>query len=114
MRRRYLGLAHIFGCVKNLTLEVADVNHIIVDQSNSPNPCCCEVHGHGRAQTACSNNEYAGCLEALLTFHTNIWETDVTSMPYDINHDTAKPTAFIKETASMNVVFKPFFDIDGG
>ena len=57
------------------------------------------------------DEQNAGVVQLALTVHADIGQANVTSVASNINHDTAKTTVFIKEAASMNVLFKPLFNV---
>ena len=108
-----LGPANIFGCVKNLALEVAHINGIVVDEPKATYAGGGQIQGCWRAQASCPNDQHTGFTQPLLAFHPNVGQADVPSMTSDINHGSASEPPHIKETASMDVLFQPFLNVHG-
>jgi hypothetical protein len=99
--------------MQNLPLKVAEVNGIVIHESNSTNTRCCQVQCSGRTKAACSNDQNACIVKPALSLEANIRKRNVTSVSDDIDHGKPCKPSTMKETASMDVVLEPLFHING-
>ena len=100
--------------MKDLALKIAQVNGVVVDESNSSNARSGQVQRGWTAQSTGTNHEHTRGCEAALTLKAHIGQADVPGVASNINHGSPKAPSHIKGTASMDVVFQPLFDVHGG
>ena len=58
----------------DLTLQVGQLNDVIVDDGECPNPGGCQVQGDGGSEPAGSDNGHASHAQALLPFLADLGE----------------------------------------
>src|SRR5256885_13999597 len=66
-RRLELGPADARGAVEHLALQVAGIDAVEVDQTETPHPRGGEIERERRAQSPCADDQHARGLEAALT-----------------------------------------------
>ena len=98
----------------DLALEVAQFHSVIVDQTDSSHASGSQVERGWRTQSAGPDNEHTGLVEPSLTLHTNVWKAEVPGVASNINHGVATRLPHIKETASVDVLFQPLFNVHSG
>jgi hypothetical protein len=72
--------------MKDLALEVRNVDLIIIDDTNGPNPSCGEIEKDRATKPTCTNNEDLGLGQLLLPLNSNLWKDKMTGMPLHIDH----------------------------
>ena len=97
-----------------MALKIAELHFVVVNQTNSPHARRSQVKRCRGTQTPCTDNKHTGLVEPTLTIDANIGKAEVPSVARNINHDGATRLSHIKEAASVNVLFEPFFNVDGG
>ena len=65
--RQDLRTSHIGRMVQNLSLQVRKIDHVAVDQADSPDPSCRQVEGGWRAQTSGTDQQNFGLGNLLLS-----------------------------------------------
>jgi hypothetical protein len=76
--RRGLGHADSPGCVKDLALQVGQVDPITIDESQRADPGGCEVQRRGGSQATRANDQPVRCAQAVLTLDAELIEEYVT------------------------------------
>ncbi len=66
-----LGPADVAGAVQHLPLQVAEIDHVEIDQADAANPCGGEVQPERRAESAGADEQHAGRLEPFLPVHAD-------------------------------------------
>ena len=64
----------------DLTLQVADVDRVFVDEADRPDTSRREVHRRRRSQAAGADAEHARGLEPLLPFDADVGKREVTAV----------------------------------
>ena len=81
--RLELWAADVGGGVQNLPLEVGVIDDVEIDQSDSADASSGQVESQRRAQTAGTDQEDAGGLEALLAGHRDLGHDEVAAVAQD-------------------------------
>jgi hypothetical protein len=79
-----LGPAYIFGAVNDLALQIAEVDHVEVDEAQSADARGGEVKGEGRAEASGAHAEHFGGFELLLALHAHFGEDKVAGVALDL------------------------------
>ena len=72
-----LRLAEIRGCMKNLSLEVGQIDGVPIDQSDDADPRSGEVVGGRGTQPAGAHKQNGAGKELFLTFNAHLWQRDI-------------------------------------
>jgi hypothetical protein len=64
----------------NLTLEIADVDDVEVDEAKCPDPGRREIEGRRRTKAARADAKHAGRLQPPLPFHSDFGEEQVAAV----------------------------------
>ena len=72
--------AHVPGAVDDLTLEVAGVHDVEIDEAESADSSRGEIEREGRTEAAGADAKDFGCLEALLAFHAYFGKDEVSGV----------------------------------
>ena len=83
-RRIQLASTDVTGAVEELTLEIALIDNIVVDQTDRPDARRCEVEGQRRSKTPCSDTEYPTTLQATLPLEPDIGQRDMACVPVEL------------------------------
>jgi len=70
--------------VNHLTLQIGEIHHIVIDQSNAPDASRRQIKRQRAAQAARANQQDAGCLEAALPFHADFGHNHMTAVAFDL------------------------------
>ena len=72
----------VLGLVDDLALQVAEVNHIGIHDTDMSHACRSKVEGYRRAQATGTNDEYLGVEELFLSLEAYILEEDVAAVSF--------------------------------
>ena len=76
----HLWSAQVLGLMNHLALQVAEVYHVSIHDTDMSHTCCSEVEGNWRAQATGTYDEYLGIEKFLLTFESYILKEDVAAV----------------------------------
>src|SRR5207245_2318728 len=76
-RTLQLGAADVVRGVDDLTLKICEVHHVEVDETEGTDASGGKVKGERRAETACTDAQYACSFEPLLPFHADLGQDEV-------------------------------------
>ena len=79
-----LAAANVLGGVDDLPLQIARVNHIEIDETESADAGCGQIQRKRRAQTARSHAEDARGLQLLLALHAHFGQDEVARVAGEI------------------------------
>jgi hypothetical protein len=63
--------------VRDLALQVGEIDAVVVDQRDAPDPCATEVQPHRRAEPARADDQRARGEQPALAFDADLVEQDV-------------------------------------
>jgi hypothetical protein len=69
--------------VDDLALKVGEIDHIVIDQSNVPNPRGCQVEGNGRSEASGADDQHRGSFELALPIQPYVWDEQVARVAQD-------------------------------
>ena len=78
------GAAHVGGPVDHLALQVADVDHVVVDDPDRPDAGRREVLEHRRTETARADDEHPRVAQPALTVDPDLREQQVPRPALDL------------------------------
>ena len=83
-RRLELGPPHIRRAVDDLALEVAEVDHVEIDDANPSDTGGGQIHRDRRAEPAGADAEHAGSLQLQLPLHADLRQDQMTAVASDL------------------------------
>ncbi len=81
--RLQLGPADVGGAVQHLALQVAEIDHVEIDQADAADAGGGEVQAQRRAEAAGADEQDAGGLEPLLPVHADFGHDEVPAVAGD-------------------------------
>ena len=72
----------VFGLMNHLALQVTEVYHVSIHDTDMSHTCCSEVEGNWRTQATGTYDEYLGIEKFLLTFESYILKEDVAAVSF--------------------------------
>ena len=67
--------AQVLGLMNHLALQVTEVYHVSIHDTDMSHTCCSEVEGNWRAQSSGTHDEHLGIEKFLLPFEASRWQT---------------------------------------
>jgi len=80
----YLGHTHVFGEMDDLSLQVAQVDHVGIDHTYTPHTGGGKIHAHRRAKAAGTHDEHLGIENLLLPLKSHVLQQDVAAVTLDL------------------------------
>ena len=77
-----LGDAHVGRGVEDLPLQVREIHHVAVDQSDRADARCSQIQRDRRPQTSGADDQDLGPAQFLLTFSANLLEDDLPAVSF--------------------------------
>ena len=77
LRRQHFGVAHCIAAMHDLALQVGEVHHIVIDHGQRADTGRRQVQDRRRGQSACADDQDAGCADALLALDADLVEQDM-------------------------------------
>ena len=76
--------AHVLGAVDDLSLEVAELDSVEIDESDRADAGRCQVERRRRAEAACPDEQDASLLQPLLPLHAYLGHDEVSAVAVDL------------------------------
>ena len=78
----HLWSTQILGLMDNLALQVTEVNHIGIHDTDMSHASCSEVEGNWGPQSSSTHDEYLGIEELFLSLEAYILKEDVAAVSF--------------------------------
>ena len=80
----HLGHTHISGEVNHLALQVAQVHHVGIYDTDGAHAGSSQIEAHGSTQSTGAHDEHLGIEDLLLTFHAHILQEDMSAVSLNL------------------------------
>ncbi len=79
-----LAAAEIFRAVNDLSLQIRFFHNVEIDDTDSPDARCGQIHSHRRAEAARADHQYTRGFETTLPLHADFRHDQVTAVPQNL------------------------------
>ena len=97
----HLPFVHIRRGVDNLTLQIAQIDHISIHDADGADTCRCQIHRHWSTQATSANHEHLALSYLLLTLHANVLQENVTRVAVQLFFCEIKHIRFLLNPTSL-------------
>ena len=94
--------------MNDLALQVADVDHVEVDESDGPDARGREIHRRRRAQPACADAEHARGLQPLLAFYADLGQHQVAAVALELARVSSAATILRRSRSDFTRALFPW------